>query len=65
MSASATARPANLLDQRFAPHSGATPFELKCSMMLAEHGVYLSDLAPEAFVHICDYLRGESMPDPA
>jgi hypothetical protein len=65
MSPSAAVRPANLLDQRFAPASGAAPFELQCSMMLAEHGVYLSDLAPEAFIHICDYLRGEAMPEPA
>lgn len=56
-------RPANLLDQRFAMPAAEESFEVKCSMMLADHGVFLSDLAPEAFVHICDHLRKEPIPE--
>ena len=60
---SAPPRAANLLDQRFVLQ-GEQRFELKCSLMLAEHGVYLADLAPETFQHICHHLRSEAMQEP-
>ena len=54
-------RSANLLDQRFLrpPIDGA--FELRCSLMLASQGVYLADVTPEAFIHICKLLHTEEM----
>lgn len=62
-------RPPNLLDQRFVPRQPpqratncADAFELQCSLMLAENGVYLSDLAPDTLSQVFERLRARHMP---
>lgn len=68
VSASFAMRPANLLDQRVKHSAHAPPlnghqgFELQGALMLADHGVYLADLAPEILSNICERLRARHLP---
>jgi hypothetical protein len=36
--------------------------DLQCSLMLADQGVYLSDLAPDILAHACERLRTRHSP---